>query len=53
MAGDNEATQTCYMSNDDPLNAQDTNDEMTGVFLYFVDGTIHISVAQLLNFSIL
>jgi len=39
MAGYNKATKTCYLSNDDQQNAQDTDDEMTGVFLYEPDLT--------------
>jgi len=32
LAAYDKRTQTCYLSNDDPLNALDTDDEMTGVF---------------------
>jgi len=34
LAGYNKATKTCYLSNEDPLDVLDTNDEMTGVFFY-------------------
>jgi len=34
LAGYNKATKTCYLSIDDPLDALDTDDEMTGVFFY-------------------
>ena len=34
LAGYNKATKTCYLSVDDPLDALDTDDEMSGVFFY-------------------
>jgi len=34
LAGYNKATKTCYLSDDDPQAALDTDDEMTGVFFY-------------------
>jgi len=45
LAGYNKATKTCYLSDDDPLNALDTDDEMAGVFFYEQDvtGIFHIS----------
>ena len=39
LAGYNKATQTCYLSNDDPLDALDTDDKMTGVFFYEPEST--------------
>lgn len=33
LAGYNKSTKTCYLSDDDPLDALDTDDEMSGVFL--------------------
>jgi len=32
LAGYNKATQTCFLSSDDPQNVLDTTDEMSGVF---------------------
>ena len=37
LAGYNKATKTCYLSVDDPQDAQDTQDEMAGVFFYEPD----------------
>jgi len=34
LAGYNKATQTCYLSVDDPQSALDTPDEMSGIFFY-------------------
>jgi len=34
IAGYNKATQTCFLSVDDPLDVLDTTDEMAGVFFY-------------------
>ena len=36
LAGYNKATQTCYLSVDDPQNVTDTADKMSGVFFLFV-----------------
>jgi len=48
LAGYDKRTQTCYLSNDDPLNALDTDDEMTGVFSYesYETGTIKSCLNQ-------
>jgi len=52
MAGYDKRTKTCYLSDDDPLNVFDIDDEMIGVFYdemtdvnYYepeVTGTIHV-----------
>jgi len=34
LAGYNKATQTCYLSVDDPQDVLDTTDTMSGVFFY-------------------
>ena len=34
LAGYDKRTKTCYLSDDDPMNVLDTDDEMTGVFFY-------------------
>jgi len=34
LAEYNKATKTCYLSDDDPQAALDTDDEMTGVYFY-------------------
>jgi len=44
LAGYDKRTKTCYLSNDDPQNVLDTNDEMTGVFFYGPDMNGIISV---------
>jgi len=43
LAGYNKATQTCYLSIDDPQDVLDTTDEMTGVFFYDPGPTSRIS----------
>jgi len=52
LAGYDKQTKTCYLSDDDPLNVTDIDDEMTGVFFYemaevnyyepVVTGIIHV-----------
>jgi len=56
LAGYNKATKTCYLSVDDPLDALDTDDEMTGVFYYEPEPTgilhtydIHVVYMHMLN----
>ena len=44
LAGYNKATKTCYLSNDDPLDVLDTDDEMTGVFFYEPEPTGIINI---------
>jgi len=34
LAGYDKRTNTCYLSDDDPLNVTDKDDEMIGVFYY-------------------
>lgn len=47
IAGYDKRTQTCYLSDDDPMHVLDTEDEMTGVFFYGADmnGKYHIFVS--------
>jgi len=39
LAGYNKATQTCYLSVDNPLDALDTSDDMSGIFFYETNST--------------
>jgi len=39
VAGYNKATQTCYLSVDEPQTVLDTDDEMSGVLFYKTDLT--------------
>ena len=39
VAGYNKATQTCYLSVDEPQTVLDTDDEMSGVLFYETDLT--------------
>ena len=44
LAGYNKATKTCYLSVDDPLDAMDTTDEMSGVFFFEPESTGKFSI---------
>jgi len=46
IAGYDKRTKTCYLSDDDPMNVLDTDDEMTGVFFYGPDINSIISVSS-------
>jgi len=55
LAGYNKATKTCYLSDDDPLNALDTDDEMAGVFFYEQDltGIFQMSFLSIYNIFVI
>jgi len=42
MAGYNKTSETCYLSIDDPRNAVDTTDKMSGLFFYMYEGILYL-----------
>jgi len=48
LAGYNKATQTCYLSVDNPQDALDTTDVMSGVFFYTPDSTGKFNILDIL-----